>query len=409
MSSSGYTFRKQLPSGKADEVNPATDGYAALEDALRATFGILKYVMLVLATMFALSGIYFVDEGTIGIHTRLGRIHRGRDAAVVEPGGPYFALPAPVDEVHIASTAMQEIVLESAFWFDDYGSENSRPLEKQQAARALDPGKHGSLLTGDQNIVHARWSASFQIERERDGIAANGLRFFRNVGTMSRAEKLVREALQRAAVRAVAHTKVEDFYKGSVDTDAIRVHMQADMDRLESGLHIVTVSLQDGTVPLAVLREFQAAGQAESEKARRIEEARQEREHILNHAAGSNYESLIAALDAYEWARGAETPKAVAEAEAVIDDLLLSDDTGGAVASMIRRAKTDRTRTVEFVRGASQRFQAMLQLHDENPSLYRSRQTQNALERIFRGNVRSFHLPPGDGKTIYLEMGDAAD
>jgi hypothetical protein len=98
---------------------------------------------------------------------------------------------------------------------------------------------------------------------------------------------------------------------------------------------------------------------------------------------------------------------AIRIAEAAIDDLLLGDDAGGAVSSLIRRAMTSRTQTVEFVRGASQRFEAMLGLYNENPSLYRSRQIQDTIQRIFQGDVESFHLPEEPRKTLYLEVGKA--
>ncbi len=384
---------------KSDETQPVKrkddNHYAMMEEALRSTFRILKYVMALMLVAFALSGLYFVEEGSVALHTRFGRIVGTPGYEISEPGGPYFAFPAPLDEVKTAPTTMQELLVENAFWF----------LESQAAMRTLAPAIHGSLLTGDKNIVHARWSASFQIKRGNSDSQRDILLFFHNVGTMSRARELVGETLQRAIVRVVGQTGVDAFYRGDIDTDAIRRFAQEELDQLSTGLSIETVSLKDRTVPLATLREFQAAGQAESEKARRIEEAGQLRAQILNRAAGAGHEKLIAALDQYERARNDGNMESIRSAEVVIDDLLLSDEVGGAVSSMIRSAMTSRTQTVEFVRGASQRFQAMLDLYNENPSLYRSRQIQDAIQRIFNSKVESFHLPQQERKTLYLELG----
>jgi hypothetical protein len=222
---------------------------------------------------------------------------------------------------------------------------------------------------------------------------------------MERAKVLLAESLERAVIRVVGRTSVNAFYKGDINTGAIQQLVQSELDELQTGLSITSVSPKDRTVPLATLREFQAAGQAESEKARQIEEAGQERARILNRAAGAGHETLLAALDTYEQARAGGDAEAIRVAEAAIDDLLLGDDAGGAVSSLIRSAMTSRTQIVQFVRGASQRFEAMLDLYNENPSLYRSRQIQDTTQRIFQGDVESFHLPEEAGKTLYLEMG----
>lgn len=383
------------------------DNYAAMEDALKSTFRVLKYVMVLMLCAFALSGLYFVEEGSIAIHTRLGRIAGEPGHEIVEPGGPYFALPSPLDEIRIVPTRMQELAIHNSFWFRESETDAKLSLEKQKVVQALAPEVHGSLLTGDKNIVHARWAVSFRVSRrnEKGGIQENALLFFRNVGSMERAGILLAAAMERAIIHIVGRTGVNAFYKGDIDTGAIQRLAQRELDELQTGLSITAVSLQDRTVPLATLHAFQAAGQAESEKARQIEKAGQERAQILNRAAGAGHEKLLAALDAYERTRAGGDAKAVNAAESAIDDLMLSNEVGGAVSSIIRSAMTSRTQTVEFVRGASQRFEAMLALHNENPHLYRSRQLQDTIQRIFEGRVESFHLPQQDAKTLYLEVG----
>lgn len=382
-----------------------SDSYSVIEDSLKSTFRILKYIMILLLFAFAMSGLFFVEEGEIAVHTRLGRIvgEPGREA--VEPGGPYFAMPSPLDEIRRAPTSMQEVVLHNSFWFRETEADAQLPLERRMAIESLAPEVHGSLLTGDKNIVHARWSASFRIARRNDDLKANSLLFFRNVGSMERAKVLLAQSLERAIIRVVGRTSVNAFYKGDIDTEAIQQLVQGEMDELQTGLAVTTVSLKDRAVPLATLYDFQAAGQAESEKARLIEEAGQERARILNYVAGAGHERLLAALDAYEKARAGDEAETIQVAEAAVDDLLVGYDVGGAVSSLIRSAMTSRTQTVQFVRGASLRFGAMLDLYNENPSLYRSRQIQDAIQRIFQNDVETFYLPEESGKTLYLEVG----
>ncbi len=381
-------------------------GYAAVEQALNGTFGILKYVMALLMLTFCGSGLFFVEEGNIAIHTRLGAVVGESGKKINFPGGPYFALPSPIDEVRIVPMTLQEVVLDKEFWFHESPAETGLPLERQTVLLSLAPDIDGSLLTGDKNIVHACWSASFRIVQANDSTQENAMLFFRNVGTIEHAKTIVAEALQRAAVRLTGQTPVDGFYKGDLDTDIARADMQKEMDRLKTGLSVVTVSLKNRTVPLVTLRDFQAAGQAESEKVKSIESANQERTRILNQTVGAAYEKFLLELDEYEKARAGGNAIRIKNSEAVINDLLLGDEVGGSVSALINDAITLRTQTVEMVRGASQRFQAMLDLYNENPKLYRSRQIQDAIQRIFQnqGN-ETFHLPAKGGKTLYLELG----
>lgn len=385
--------------------------YRILDETLRGTLRVLGVVLVVLIVAFLGSGIHFVEEGTVAIHTRFGRILGEPGQQIRHPGGPYLALPAPLDAVWVVPSTMQELVLDRSFWMQEVGDEADLPLDLRYPAPALNPERDGSLLTGDQNLVHARWSVSYRVETTAEAddggkhLADAPLLFFRNVGSVSRAATLVSDAVERSIVHEMAQTPVDAFYRGDIDTERIRGRAQGTLDQLETGIRLMTVSLTEGTVPLATLREFQAAGQAESEKAQRMERARQERTRILHRVAGSAHQDILRALDAYEYVRMHGTAEEIAAQEARIDAALVAPDVGGAVSSMIRSAMTSRTQTVEFVRGASERFVSMLAMYEENPRLYRSRQIQDALERIFRGSAESFYLPPGEDKILYLELG----
>lgn len=356
----------------------------ALEESLKSTFGILKYVMLTLLAAFCLSGLYFVEEGTVAVHTRFGNIINGQESGVIEPGGPYFAFPSPIDEVIRIPTTLQEINLQKVFW-----THNDEPL-----------------LTGDKNIVHAKWSATFRVQHDAAGGQnhAAPLLFVKNTGTMKNGRIVVENVLEQAVVQIVAQSRVEDFYQGKIKTGAVRCLAQQALDRLRSGITLTSVALRDRTVPQEVSGDFQAVNRAESEKASKIESAQQMRAKTMNRVAGSGYPILLDTLKDYERAKKAGDDKAIRDIETTINDLLLGDEVGGKVAAAIQDARTYHTRTVQTLRGAAGRFQEMLALYNENPDLFKHRQTQDGLERIFRGDIKSYYLPPGDDKTLYLEI-----
>ena len=356
----------------------------ALEESLKSTFGILKYVMLVLLVAFCLSGLYFVEEGTVVVHTRFGRIVNVQQDGVIGPGGPYFAFPSPIDKVISIPTTLQKIDLQNVFW-----TFNEEPL-----------------LTGDKNIVHAKWSATFRVQHnaanEPNRIAP--FLFVKNIGSMENSRIVIGNVLEQAVVQIVCQSRVEDFYQGKISTSAVKHLAQQSLDRLQSGITLTSVALRDRTVPEEVSGDFQAVNRAESEKASKIESAQQMRTKTMNRVAGSGYPVLLNSLKDYEKAKKNGDDKTIRDIETTINDLLLSDEVGGEVAATIQNAKTYHTTTVQSLRGAAGSFEEMLTLYKKNPDLYKHRQVHDSLERIFRGDIKSYYLPADDDKTLYLEI-----
>ena len=370
-----------------------TAALRAADAALRAGVLAAKILMALMAAGFLLSGMFFVEEGNVALRVRLGR----PVGVPVGPGGPYFALPEPVDEVLRVSLALREVELRDAFWLDEHLWTGGR----------REPGWHVALLTADQNLVHARWTAVYRIPWRAGEPAEESaaMKFLRRAGTPERADAWVRSALERAAVHVLARTTVEDFYRGNVSSELVRERAQRALDDLGAGIELVGVALSERGVPFGVANDFLAAGRAESERDRQIERARQNREARLNEAAGAGYADLVAAIDAYEAAVVFGHADAASSARAEIDGLLFDSGLGGAAAAAIQQARAYRTAAAASVRGAAPRVDAMLAQYGATPGFYRERQVQDAIERIFRGNVETFHLPPGDGHVLYLEVG----
>lgn len=378
----------------------------ALSDSLRGGFRALKAIMICLAVAFVLSGVYWVDEGTVAIHLRFGEVIGEPGREVVPPGGPYFALPSPADEIIVVPTTMQVVPIERAFWFGESEFEQTSSVEQRQIRWALDPEWDGSLLTGDKNLVHGGWTVTFQVKYDRqEGSRLDApMLFAENVGSMERAWPMVTAVGEEAIVRVIAQTRVDDFVKGRVDNQQVGILAQQALDQLRTGISITTVSQRDYTVPVAIRNDFQAVTEAESEKALEIEKAERARSVQLNAVAGTGYSEVLAALDAYERTRESGDTRKIEEADDRISELLMSDIAGGKVAEVIGNAKVYRTKAVELVRGAAERFARLLELYKANPRILRQRQLQDTLEKIFKGNVEKFYLPPGRSKTLYLDL-----
>ena len=393
----------------AGDAHDAAD--EAMSDSFRVSFRILKIVMLVVLVAFLFSGVFWVDQGRVAILLRFGKVVGRPGSEVIEPGGPHFALPAPIDEVVYVPTTLQEATVGEAFWYQrGTESDDLTSTERRRIVRALLPGTDGSLLTGDRNVVHGKWTVTYQVRYDPRSTAGTRapLDFAVNVGSLDHAERIVRNAAEKAILEVVAGTSVDRFRAGDIANDRIAQRTQDVLDTLSSGLTVVTVSQKSLSVPLAVEEDFQAVTKAESEKALAIEDAKRFRSQTLNQVAGTRYPAVLAAIDAYEQARAGTDRTAVQQAETRLSELLVSPEVGGQVAAMINAAKIVRTRVVQVVRGASVRFKRLVELHDANPGIVRNRMLQDTLQKVFTGNVRTFYLPQGD-KTIYLEVDGTGD
>src|SRR6185436_8575531 len=82
--------------GYADEFDPANQ---SLADALRKSFHVLKFLMLVLVVLYFLSGFFTVNPSEVGLKLRYGRVV-GTGAATENPvlgPGWHWSWPYPFE------------------------------------------------------------------------------------------------------------------------------------------------------------------------------------------------------------------------------------------------------------------------------------------------------------------------
>ena len=366
---------------------PGFDATPVLDVALHKGSILLRLLLAVLAITFCFSNIFWVEEGTIAIRSRWGRLQES-GGHFLPPGGPYFALPAPIDRVIRIPTTLQNAAIDDAF----YATQRY----------ALVPGIDGSLLTGDKNLVQGQWVADFQID------IAQVHQYLLTVGHLDQAALLIHRAMEQAIVKTVAGMTVDDYIQGHIDSDAIRTAAQGTLDALACGLRLVHVAPKTYNVHPLLLSYFALVNQAQSEKASDIEEARRYREATLSETAGPGYADLLATLDRI----GPDTPLDPAAPRPTSVDRPEYSEPSGAFSEITNDARTYRTRTTEQAHSAAARFQLLLAQHRRHPTILRNRLQQDTIQQIFSGDVQSFYLPPGPHKTLYLELdatGPAAD
>ncbi len=365
----------------------------ALAEALRLSFGILKIVMVILLIAYAASGLFTVGSNEVALRLRFGSYVGTSEDRVLERG-TYFAAPFPIEQVITIDTRPQTLTLDREFWYAAGAGEEAKTKAelRRSGGRPLDPVRDGSLLTGDMNIVHARWSVTYRV---KDPVA-----YLTNVGDTALARELVRCTVQQAIVHTMARLPADDVLKGTVDRSVASGIAQRRLDEMATGLAIDTLALDEVSAPVMVMNSVDAVTTAETDRSRRIVAAEQDRAKILGETAGEASASLLELIDALDPAReDGREDDAIAIDEQIdraldalrVDDILI----GGDVARKINAAKTHRSRVVERVRGAREEFEQLLPEYEQHPRLVMSRLWAECREKIFTGKVETFYTAPG--------------
>ncbi len=379
------------PRPYAPTIDPAQQ---SLAEALRVSFTILKLAMLALLVAYAFSGTFSVGSNEVALRLRFGDYVGAPGRRVLELG-TYLAAPFPIEEIVKVDTRPATLVLDKEFWYETTAQESglTRSQLQAQKARPLHPLRDGSLITGDSNIAHAKWTITWRI--------ADPVAYLTNVGTPNLAADLVRLVAQQGIVHAAAGIAAEDLLRGVVDREVAVGAIQDKLDDMRTGIVIDQLALDKVSAPMRVAASFDAVTSAESDRAGRIVAAQQERSRILGETAGEASAALVQLIVAFEQASDRGDTAEAAAAEDRIEKALadLSVDgirIGGEVARMVNAATTYRTQIVEKVAGEAQTFEQLLPQYERNPRLVLARIWEDAREAILTSkDVETFYTVPG--------------
>ena len=374
---------------------PATDpAQQSLAEALRMSFAILKLAMVALLVAYAFSGTFSVGSNEVALRLRFGDYVGGSGERILERG-TYLAAPFPIEEIVKVDTRPTTLTLDKEFWFETSAQESGMTRSQMQARKALPlhPLRDGSLITGDSNIAHAKWTITWRV--------ADPVAYLTNVGGRPLATEIVRLVAQQGIVQAAAGIAAEELLRGVVNRDLAVGAMQRRLDDMQTGLMIDQLALDKVSAPMRVAASFDAVTSAESDRAGRIVAAQQERSRILGETAGEASTALLELIVAHEQAseRGDAAATAATEAriEKALGDLAVDGiPIGGEVARVVNAATTYRTQIVEKVAGEAQTFEELLPQYERNPRLVLSKIWEDAREAILTGDdVETFYTVPG--------------
>lgn len=382
------------PSRHSADRSPVDPAQQSLAEALRVSFAILKVAMLALLVGYAFSGTFSVGSNEVALRLRFGDYVGDPGGRVLERG-TYLAAPFPIEEVVKVDTRPARLQIEKEFWFETADTDAGLSRTRLQAMKAmpLNPLRDGSLITGDSNIVHAKWTLTWRITAPES--------FLTNLGNRAAATELVRLVAQQGIVHAAARMSADDFLRGVVDRDLMIGSMQRRLDDVRSGVTIDQLTLEKVSAPMRVAGSFDAVTTAESERAARVVAAQQDNARVLGETAGEASAALLSLISAYETAFESGDPRAIEDLDGriatAIDSLSIDGRVvGGEVARRINAARVYRTQIVERVASEAQTFEQLLPQFEKNPALVLSKLWEDAREGILTGkDVETFYTVPG--------------
>jgi len=380
----------------------------SLYEALRISFVVLKIIMALLIVVFLVSGFRTVGSDEQALVLRFGKIRGTGESRLLGPGLRWM-LPYPVDEIIRIPVAKKINLPVNCFWY--FEREQRPPEIKTLVPQSLDPVKDGYSITrseeqglgdiassgSDYNIVHSKWQLTYNIDDPE--------RFFKNVYVsdiepgQSYGDKIAESAalmledlFAASVVTAMVNYTIDEAL---VSQDRIPLQagklLQEKLDRIESGIKVISVQLTDITWPRQVDNAFLSSIRASQASQRAISGARSYAENLLNETAGSVAVELFAAL----------RDKDVSEQEKE----LLWSQLAGQGQEKIAGARAYRTKIVETARANADYLQRLQPEFRKHPNLVVQKIYQDAMENIFNNIDEKMIIQPakdGKGKEIRI-------
>jgi len=345
----------------------------SLADALRASFSILKGIMMVLVVLYLFSNVRRVDSYEEALTLRLGRLQPD-----IKDPGLVWALPFPIDEIVPLPTKQSNTFTVESHSFERRPEEIGKPLKfiSWPPGRGLNPSRDGALMTADAGLVHVKWKITYKIDHV-DHYVSNILS-----KKTEAAENLIRTFVETVGIHVASELTADEMIRTRVEyvQDEIRQRVNERLTGVDSGITVTRVEMHEPTPPIAVRDSFDATQRAENLKGKRVQDAEQARTKILNEAAGESAERLLAILTDID--RRPVDDEIRAKMQEEVDRILTSEaegqagrmmqDSGAYLATMVGQMRSD----LEF-------YRTLVPEYERNPQLLVNRLWEETRQRVF--------------------------
>lgn len=395
---SNETFGQARPGGEFDTAGQS------LSDALRISFIILKIIMVVVVVIFLISGFRTIEPDEKAIILQFGKIRGIGEDRILKPG-LCWVFPYPIEEIIKIPVGKKPNLPINSFWYFQRPEEllPNTPKENIYIPATLNPTQEGYCITrnekpsevivgstgSDYNIVHSKWQLTYNIDDPE--------RFFRNVyvedtkpGEMyfdvitKSIKPLLENIVDDAVVAAMVNYTIDEAISSQdrIPKNVAKL-VQEKLDKIESGITVVSVQLTDVTWPRQVNKAFEASIKASQESQKTISQAIGYAENTLNQAAGPIAPELLAAINNKN--AGQEQKE------------YLWSQLAGEAQEKIAEAKAYRTKIVEIAKANADYLQQLLPEYRKHPQLVIQKIYQDAMESVLNNVDEKMIIQPTEG------------
>ena len=384
----------------------------SLSEALRISFIILKVIMLVLVLVFLASGFRTIESGEKALVLRFGKIRGIGEERLLGPGlvGPLpllgWVFPYPIDEIIKIPVSKKVNLPINSLWYQQTAQDlmpKGKQVNKPRIGPTLDPIRDGYCVTrsddnerafagSDYSIVHSKWVLTYQI--------ADPERFFRNVYVnlenlqagqnyadiiAENIADLLRYSFTDAVVTAMPYYTIDEamFEQVGSVTSHIKRLLQKKLDKIESGIKVVSVQLNDITWPRQVDEAFLDSIKASQSSQQAVSEARTYAENILNEAGGPIAFELLSAVN----------DESITEEE----KQMLWSQLAGQAQGRLAEARAYQTKVVENAKANAEYLEQILPQYQEHPKLVIQKIYQDAMEYVLKNVDEKMIIQPTEG------------
>lgn len=223
----------------------------------------LPIIILILFILYLGSSmVYTIGVDEVGIIQRFGKYIR------TSQPGLNFKLPAAIEK--ITKVKVRRV------YKKEFGFRSLRVDDKQRFSSESESDSVALMLTGDLNVALVPWIVHYRINDPY-----NYLFKIREVDTLL-------SDMSEAAMRLVIGDRSinEVISKRGEIAEEAKAVLQAELDKSEAGLSIVTIEMEKTNVPEPVQQSFNQVNQAVQEKEKLIYQAREAYNKALPEAMG---------------------------------------------------------------------------------------------------------------------------
>ena len=356
----------------------------SLSDALRASFRILKGIMMVLVLLYIFSNVRRVESHEQALLLRLGHL-----SPIVYDAGVVWAFPFPIDEIVPLPTRQSNDLPIDSHTFSRRPDEIGKPLTFiGRGMEGLNPALDGALLTADAGLVHTKWKVTYKFDDVRSYVS-------QIVGKdVEAATRLIRYLVETVGIHVAGEHTAEEMIRTRVDDvqNEMRKRVNDRLEELHSGIEVTRIEMFEPTPPIPIREAFDGTQRAENAKQKRIQDAQQQRTKMLSEAAGAAFPRVIQLLNQID--KGGKDASAEAGRKKL--DLLLTTEVEGNAGRLIKDAGAYLSVVVGRMQGDVDLYRTLLPEYERNAPLLIGRLWEQTRQDIFAAaGVIKFYRPPG--------------